>query len=123
MMLGKALVRWTAEQGLRDNKPRIRVTFNRKKKRVRPAFERWEHRMLWHLCKRIKTARDYRARQSREVLRHCVLVFANSGIRTDEANNLNVRDVHPFQDEKRRSVVRGKTGKRDAIVRAVQRSG
>ena len=51
-----------------------------------------------------------------------MLVLANSGIRTGEANNLKVRDVHPFKDEKRRSnyrlVVRGKTGERDAIVRS-----
>jgi integrase len=50
-------------------------------------------------------------------------VLANSGIRTGEANKLNVRDVHPFKDDKGRKnfrlVVRGKTGERDAIVRSV----
>ena len=51
------------------------------------------------------------------------LVLANSGIRPGEANNLKVRDVHPFKDEKARNnyrfIVRGKTGERDVIVRSV----
>jgi len=120
MMLGKAIVRWAA--GLRGNKPAITVTFTPKKKRVRPAFERWEYCRLWRtLCKRVKTARDQRALKSRELLH--VLLVANSGIRPGEANNLNVRDVHPFKDEKVRKnyrlLVRGKTGERDAIVRSV----
>ncbi|HET7888661.1 MAG TPA: hypothetical protein VFL62_20750, partial [Bradyrhizobium sp.] len=34
MMLGKAVVKWAAEQGLRGNKPPISVTFTPKKKRV-----------------------------------------------------------------------------------------
>jgi integrase len=124
MMLGKAIVRWAAEQGWRGNKPPITISFTPKRKRVRPAFERWEYCKLWRtLCKRIKTARDVRTRKSRELLRSYVLVLANSGIRTGEANNLNVRDVHPFTDEKGRKnfrlVVRGKTGERDAILRSV----
>jgi integrase len=124
MMLGKAIVRWAADQGVRGNKPSITVTFTPKKKRVRPAFERWEYCRLWRtLCKRVRTARDKRTLKSRELLRYYVLVLANSGIRPGEANNLNVRDVHPFKDEKGRSnyrlVVRGKTGERDAIVRSV----
>src|SRR6476659_2055840 len=124
MMLGKAIVRWAHEQGLRGKQPSVTVTFTPKKKRVRPAFERWEYRLLWRtLCKRIKTARDKRTRASRELLRSYVLVLANSGIRTGEANKLKVTDVHPFKDEKQRHnyrlVVRGKTGERDAIVRSV----
>lgn len=51
------------------------------------------------------------------------LVIACTGFRLGEANNLKVRDIHPFNDEKGRSnyrfVVRGKTGERDAIVRSV----
>jgi integrase len=57
------------------------------------------------------------------LLRYYVLVLANSGSRSGEANKLNVRDVHPFKDEKGRSnyrlVVRGKTGEQDAIARSV----
>jgi integrase len=124
MMLGKAIVKWATEQGLRGKAPAITATFTPKKKRVRPAFERWEYRLLWRtLCKRIKTARDRRTKASRELLRIYVLVLANSGIRTGEANKLKVTDVHPFKDEKQRHnsrlVVRGKTGERDAVVRSV----
>jgi integrase len=49
-------------------------------------------------------------------------VIAHSGLRPGEINDLNVRDVHPFKDEKGRSnfrlVVRGKTGERDVIIRS-----
>jgi integrase len=70
MMLGKAILRWAHEQGLRGNKPPISVTYTPKKKRVRPAFEQWEYRLLWRtLCKRIKTARDIRTRKSLARLR------------------------------------------------------
>ena len=124
LMLGKAIVKWAAEQGLRGKQPAITVAFTPKKKRVRPAFERWEYRLLWRmLCKRINTARDKRTRASRELLRSYVLVLANSGIRTGEANKIKVTDVHPFKGEKQRHnyrlVVRGKTGERHAVVRSV----
>src|SRR4051812_48002813 len=123
MMLGKAIVRWAAEQGLRGNQPAITATFTPKKKRVRPAFELSEFRNLWGvLCRRIEAARDKRTRKSRELLRHYVLVIANSGLRPGEINDLRVRDVHLFKDEKGRSnyrfVVRGKTGERDVIIRS-----
>jgi integrase len=123
MMLGKAIVRWAQEQGLRGSKPPVTATFTPKKNRVRPAFELSEFRTLWRvLCKRIKYARDKRTKISRELLRYYVLVIANSGLRPGEANDLNVRDVHPFKDEKGRSnyrfVVRGKTGERDVIIRS-----
>ncbi|MGY3370248.1 integrase [Bradyrhizobium sp. GM2.4] len=124
MMLGKAIVKWAAEQGLRGDRPNITATFTPKKKRVRPAFEQWEFRQLWRtLCRRIKTARDVRTRKSRELLQIYVLIVACTGFRPGEANNVKVRDAHPFKDEKGRSnyrfVVRGKTGERDAIVRSV----
>ena len=101
----------------------ITATFTPKKKRVRPAFELSEFRLLWRvLCRRINTARDERTKRSRELLRHYVLIIANSGLRPGEINDLNVRDVHPFKDEKGRSnyrfVVRGKTGERDVIIRS-----
>ena len=123
MTIGKAIIRWAQGQGLRGNKPAITATFTPKKKRVRPAFELSEFRMLWRvMCKRIKSARDKRIKRSRELLRHYVLVIANSGLRPGEANDLKVRDVHAFKDEKGRSnyrfVVRGKTGERDVIIRS-----
>ncbi|MGY4329426.1 integrase [Bradyrhizobium sp. LB7.2] len=124
MMLGKAIVRWAAGEGLRGDRPNITATYTPKKKRVRPAFEQREFRQLWRtMCRRIKTARDVRTRKSRELLQIYVLVVACTGFRPGEANNLKVRDVHLFKDEKGRSnyrfVVRGKTGERDAIVRSL----
>ena len=123
MMLGKAILKWAHEQGLRGKQSLPTVTFTPKKKRVRPAFELSEFRTLWRvLRKRIKYARDKRTEISRELLRYYVLVIANSGLRPGEANDLNVRDVHHFKDEKGRSnyrfVVRGKTGERDVIIRS-----
>jgi integrase len=123
MSLGKAIVRWATERGLRGNQPHITATYTPKKKRVRPAFELSEFQQLWRvLCRRIKSARNAPTRSSRELLRYYVLVVANSGLRPGEANDLRVRDVHPFTDEKGRRnfrfVVRGKTGERDVIVRA-----
>lgn len=116
MMIGKAIVRWAGEEKLRGNQPAITATFTLKKKRVRPAFELSEFRILWRvLCRRINTATDKRTKRSGELLRQYILVIANSGLRPGEAHDLNVRDVHPFKNEKGRSnyrfVVRGKSGR------------
>lgn len=122
-MLGKAIVRWAHEQGLRGKQSLPTVTFTPKKKRVRPAFEIPEYRRLWRtMYKRINDAKDRRTRRSRELLRGYVLVLANCGMRIGEANNLRIRDVLPFTDEKGRLnyrfLVRGKTGERDVIPRS-----
>jgi integrase len=123
MMLGKAIIKWAHEQGLRGKQSLPTVTFTPKKKRVRPAFEIPEYRRLWRtMYKRINYAKDERTRRSRELLRDYVLVLANSGMRIGEANNLRVRDVIPFRDDKGRNnfrfIVRGKTGERDVIPRS-----
>ena len=123
MMLGKAIVKWAHEQGLRGKKSLPTATFTPKRKRVRPAFEIPEYRRLWRtMYKRIKDAKDDRTRQSRELLRDYVLILANSGMRVGEANNLKIRDVIPFRDAKGRNnfrfIVRGKTGERDVIPRS-----
>ena len=123
MMVGKAIVRWAAEQGLRGKRPAITATYTPKKKRIRPAFELSEFRRFWRaLCKRIKTSRDKRTKKKSRAVNY-VLVIAHSGPRPGEINELSVRDVHPFKDEKGRSnfrlVVRGKTGERDVIIRSV----
>ena len=123
MMLGKAIVRWAHEQGLRGKLALPTVTFTAKKKRARPAFEIPEYRRLWRsMHKRISDAGDARVRRSREFLRNYVLVLANSGMRVGEANNLKLRDVMPFRDTKGRNnfrfIVRGKTGERDVILRS-----
>jgi integrase len=74
------------------------------------------------MYKRISDAKDERIRRSRELLRDYVLVLANSGMRIGEANNLGIRDVVPFRDDKGRPnyrfIVRGKTGERDVILRS-----
>jgi integrase len=123
MMLGKAIIKWAHEQGLRGTQSLPTVTFTPKKKRVRPAFELSEYRRLWRtIFKRIRDAKDDRVRRSRELLRDYVLVLANSGMRVGEANNLRLRDLVPFRDHKGRRnfrfIVRGKTGERDVILRS-----
>lgn len=123
MMLGRAIIRWAHEQGLRGKQALPTVTFTPKMKRVRPAFEFPEYRRLWRtMYKRINDAKDARIRRSRELLRDYVLVLANSGMRVGEANNLKLRDVMLFRDAKSRNnfrfIVRGKTGERDVILRS-----
>jgi integrase len=82
MMLGKAIIKWAHEQGLRGKQSLPTVTFTPKKKRVRPAFEIPEYRRLWRtMYKRINDAKDERTRRSRELLRGYVLVLANCGMR------------------------------------------
>src|SRR5436190_15798168 len=67
-MLGKAIVRWAHEQGLRGKQSLPTVTFTPKKKRVRPAFEIPEYRRLWRtMYKRINDAKDERTRRSKNV--------------------------------------------------------
>jgi integrase len=123
MMLGKAIIKWADDQGLRGKQALPTVTFTAKKKRARPAFEIPEYRRLWRtMHKRISVAGDVRIRRSRQLLSNYVLVLANSGMRVGEANNLKLRDVMPFRDAKGRNnfrfIVRGKTGERDVILRS-----
>jgi integrase len=123
MMLGKAIVRWAHEQGLRGKQSLPTVTFTPKLKRARPAFELSEYRCLWRtIFKRVREAKDGRVKRSRELLRDYVLILANSGMRVGEANNLRLRDLTPFRDDKGRRnfrfIVRGKTGERDVILRS-----
>ena len=123
MMLGKAIIRWADEQGLRGKLALPTVTFTAKKKRARPAFEIPEYRRLWRtMHKRISDAGNVRTLRTRQLLSNYVLVLANSGMRVGEANNLKLRDVMPFRDAKGRNnfrfIVRGKTGERDVILRS-----
>jgi len=70
MMLGKAIVKWAHDQGLRGDLALPTVTFTAKKKRARPAFEIPEYRRLWRtMHKRIRDAGEARVRRSREFLR------------------------------------------------------
>ena len=127
MMLGKAIVKWAHEQGYRGKAALPTATFTPKTKRVRPAFELPEYRKLYTTMRsRITKAPDDRIKASRELLRDYVLILANSGMRVGEANNLRIRDVIPFTDDKGRRnfrfIVRGKTGERDVILRAAAAS-
>jgi integrase len=124
MVLGKAIIRWATERGLRGKLALPTVTFTAKKKRSRPSFEIPEYRKLWRTMHRriCDASDDRRIRRSRELLRDYVLVLANSGMRVGEANKLKLRDVMLFKDSKGRSnfrfIVRGKTGERDVILRS-----
>ena len=123
IMLAKAVLKWAHEKGLRGTKPLPTFCFTAKRVRARPAFELYEYRLLLKTMeRRIRECPDARWLQSRQLLKHYVVILANSGIRVGEANNLKVRDVRPFRDEKGRNnyrfIVRGKTGERDVIMRA-----
>ena len=79
MMIGKAIIRWAHEQGLRGKQALLTATFTPKKKRVRPAFELSEFRILWRvLCRRIQTARDKRIQTSRDLFRLAEIIFVNA---------------------------------------------
>jgi integrase len=123
IMLGKAIIKWATEEGLRGNKPPPSFAFTPKTRRVRPAFELHDYNILWRtMQRRIKTCQNERWRRSRELLRDYVLILANCGMRVGEANSLKMRDLSSFTDDKGRRnyrfIVKGKTGERDVILRA-----
>ena len=124
MMVGKAIVRWAHEMGYRGNKPLPTYTFTRKLKRVRPALEASEIRKIGEtLVRRRKEAPSPTIKAGRQLLIDYVAILLGSGMRVGEANNLRLRDVIPFKDDKDRSnyrlIVRGKTGERDVIIRTI----
>jgi integrase len=123
IMLGKAIIKWAHEKGLRGSTPLPTYTFTPTLKRVRPAFDLQEYRRLWRtLWKRVRTCPNERWRKSRELLRDYVFILANSGLRVGEANALKIRDLVPFKDElgrrNYRLLVDGKTGQREVVPRA-----
>jgi integrase len=123
LTLGKQILKWAHSRGLRGSKPLPTYAFTPKHKRVRPAFELPEYRILWRaLWQRVRNCPSENWRASRELLRDYVLILANSGLRVGEANNLKIKDVIPFTDGAGRAnyrlIVSGKTGERDVIPRA-----
>lgn len=123
-MLGKAIIKWAHDKGYRGKAELPTYVFKVKKKRVRPAFEVTEYQQLWRAL--LKWERDCTVPEylyTRQLLRDYVLILANSGMRVGEANNLRIRDVQPFKDEfgrkNYRFIVRGKTGERDVVPRAI----
>ncbi len=122
VMLGKAIIKWAHERGYRGTMQLPTYSFTAKRKRVRPAFEVWEYRRLVRaLFRWVRDCTVPEFLHTRLLLRDYVLFLANSGMRVGEANNLRIRDIHPFVDQlgrrNYRLVVRGKTGERDVIPR------
>ena len=122
--LGKSIIKWAHERGYRGTQPLPTFSFVPKKRRVRPAFELFEYRRLLRAL--IRWQRDCpndKWRHSRILLTDYVLILASSGLRAGEANNLKRRDVETFMDGRGRRnyrfKVRGKTGERDVIIRAI----
>jgi len=122
--LGKSIVKWAHEQGYRGAQQLPTFSFYPKKRRVRPAFELFEYRRLLRAL--LQWQRDCPNEiwlHSRVLLTDYVLVLASSGMRAGEANNLKLRDVETFADGRGRRnyrfKVRGKTGERDIILRAI----
>jgi integrase len=124
IMLGKSIIKYAQRQGYRGVVPFPTFTFTSKTKRVRPAFSLVDYRKLWRgLIKWERDCEDERFLHTRQLLRDYVLILANSGLRVGEANNMKLRDIDPFKDEHGRRnyrlIVRGKTGERDVIPRAI----
>ena len=118
----KTVIKWASQKGYRGNKPMPTYMFKLKNYRSRPAFEMQEHRkIIMTMRKRIRQTTNPAWKYAREMLRDYVLILANSGMRVGELNNLRIRDIHAFKDDKEREnyrlIVRGKTGERDVIPR------
>lgn len=123
LMIAKAVIKWAHEQGWRGLLPLPLFTYTPKKKRVRPAFENGDYRVVLNTIEDwIEDCENPKHLHTRRLLLDYVVVLARSGMRVGEANNLKVRDVHKFYDRfdrvNYRFVVRGKTGERDVIPAA-----
>lgn len=120
LMIGKAIIAWANERGYRGKLPLPTYTFTPKKKRVRPAFENIDYRVVLNAIDQwIKACENPNYLHTRQLLEDYVVILARSGMRVGEANNLKVRDIHQFVDRHNRInyrfLVRGKTGERDVI--------
>lgn len=123
LMIAKAVIKWAHEQGWRGLLPLPLFTYTPKKKRVRPAFENGDYRVVLNaILEWIEDCQNPKHLHTRQLLLDYVVVLARSGMRVGEANNLKIRDVHKFYDRfdriNYRFVVRGKTGERDVIPAA-----
>lgn len=129
MMIGKAILKWAAEKGLRGNLPKPSYSFVVKKRRVRPAFSEPDYAKLIQYLERrrssMKTGMGLESHIRRDLLFCYVTILANSGIRPGEANNLKLRDVEKFTDRhgstNYRLHVHGKTGEREVIIRSLSK--
>lgn len=127
LMIAKAVIKWAHEQGWRGLLPLPLFTYTPKKKRVRPAFENGDYRLVLSAIRKwIRDCDNPKHLHTRQLLLDYVVILARSGMRVGEANNLKVRDVHKFYDKldriNYRFVVRGKNEKyeleRDVIPAA-----
>ena len=121
---GKAILKWAHDKKYLGKMALPTFTFTPKVKRVRPAFELSEYRLLWRAL--VQWERDNITPEflhTRQLLRDYVLILANSGMRVGEANKLRHKDIQPFTDgagrPNYRLIVRGKTGERDVIPRVI----
>jgi integrase len=115
VMVGKAMLNWATDSGFRGNQPKLSWSFTAKNKRIRPAFSAADYEKLMG-----QLALETLGGPLHRMFFPYVGVLANSGIRVGEANNLRIRDVEKFEDDKGRAnyrlTVRGKTGEREAIM-------
>lgn len=123
IMVGKAIIRWASQKGWRDPRDVPRFAFTASILRVRPGFDFSDYTKLLNALKdRIQRSSAPKFKRSRELLFYYVVVLANSGIRTGEANNLKIRDVEPFTDDLGKKNfhlhVKGKVAYRPAVFRA-----
>lgn len=115
IMVGKAMMNWATDLGHRGSQPKLSWAFTAKNKRIRPAFSADDYETLMG-----QLALETLSGPLHWMLFPYVAVLANSGLRVGEANNLRIRDVEKFEDDKGRAnyrlTVRGKTGEREAIM-------
>ena len=118
IMIGKAVIKWAHDEGLRGLRPLPTYSFTPQKIRVRPAFEFGDYRGVIHAIEKwIKACDNPKFLHTRQLLLDYVVILGRSGMRVGEANNLKVRDVVRFVDGENRInyrfIVRGKTSKYD----------
>lgn len=121
IQVGKSIIKWAMQKGWRDRS--ITFSYTAEKFRVRPAFDLTDFKKLVQvLDARLRRSKGQRFKESRRLLLFYVMILANSGIRTGEANSLKIRDAESFEDDKGRLNfalhVKGKVRARDAILRA-----
>ncbi len=121
--LAKGILIWATGQGYLDEANLPRRNFKCKQRNARPAFSAAEFYSLWQAVdKWVESCQDPRHVHTREMLRDYIHILANSGMRVGEANNLRLADVSQTIDSQGlrvyRLAARGKTGKREVILRS-----
>ncbi len=120
--LAKTILKYADERRYRGGINLPTWFYAAKKKIVRPPFSDEQlERVLAKMSAMIEEERHVTRKFTRQLLLDYTLILADSGMRLGEANNLKVDDVKKFVDENGnenyRFEVKGKTGKRDVIIR------